>query len=452
MIPLFERNDNMTQLLNARFLFGLTMAFHIIFAVLGVGIPLMMLAAEIMYQKTKDKDYEVMVKRWTKTFAVLLGVGIPTGTIASVQLSILWPSFMKAVGQVISLPFQIEIYAFFLESIFMTIYVYAANRISSMLRIISLTLVSIGAILSAILITNVHAWQETPTGFDYVNGDFINVNPLKAFFNPIFYTTAFHVVTSSLMVGSFMVATIASYYMIKTNLPKREYSFHQKALMMALFIGGISGIFTALNGHDSAMKLHVYQPEKLAAAEGLFETTANAPLAVGGIVDPHTQKVKWALQLPSVLSILATGKPSGVVRGLNEFPKNDWPPLFTHILFDSMVGVGSLLILLALVGWALKIIKKDVQFPKWLLGGFIFSGPLAAIGIELGWSFAEIGRQPWTIYHVLLTSKAVTTSGNMGLFFIVFVGLYTLLGITTLLVLRFYFKRHPLIKHLEKIK
>ncbi len=341
-VPEVERNEDMSHLLNARFLFGLTMGFHIIFAVLSVGIPLMMLAAEIMYQRTKDKHYALMAKRWTKTFAILLGVGIPTGTIASVQLSILWPSFMEAVGKVIALPFQLEIYAFFLESIFMTIYVYAADRISASLRVSSLTLVSIGAILSAILITNVHAWQETPSGFDYVSGDFLNVNPWRAFFNPIFYVTAFHVVTSALMVGSFMVATIAAYYMIKRNISQREYSFHQKALMVALLIGGISSILTALNGHDSAMKLHVYQPEKLAAAEGLFETTTNAPLAVGGIVDPKTQQVKWAIQIPSVLSILATGKPSGVVKGLNEFPKDEWPPLLhTYCLTPWLVLVHS---------------------------------------------------------------------------------------------------------------
>ncbi|TCS81074.1 cytochrome ubiquinol oxidase subunit I [Tepidibacillus fermentans] len=441
----------MNHLLNARFLFGLTMAVHIIFAVLGVGIPLMMLIAEITFQKTKDRDYAIMTKRWTKTFTILLGVGIPTGTIASVQLSVLWPSFMEAVGKVISLPFQIEIYAFFLESIFMTIYVYAADRISNPLRILSLTLVTIGAILSAILITNVHAWQETPSGFDYVNGEFLNVNPWKAFFNPIFLTTASHVVTSAFMVGSFMIVTVAAYKMLRKGVNEREYKFHQKALMIALAVGGLSGVATALNGHDSAMKLHIFQPEKLAAAEGLFETTANAPLAVGGIVDPNTQQVKWALQVPSLLSILATGKPSGIVRGLNEFPRDEWPPLVTHILFDSMVGVGTLLILLAVLGFWFKRINKDRRFPKWLLWGFVLSGPLSIAGIELGWSFSEIGRQPWTIYRVLRTSEAVTTNGNMGLFFLIFVGLYVLLGVITLLVLRYYFKRHPLSKDLEKI-
>ena len=442
----------MDHLLNARFLFGLTMAFHIIFAVLGVGLPLMMLIAELIYQKKKDADYAIMAKRWTKTFAILLGVGIPTGTIASVQLSVLWPSFMEAVGKVIALPFQIEIYAFFLESIFMTIYVYAADRISPSLRILSLTLVAIGAALSAILITNVHAWQEVPTGFDFVNGDFLNVRPWEAFFNPIFYTTASHVVTSAFMVGSFMIATVAAFKMLRNTITEKEYSFHQKALMIGLLVGGLSGVFTAINGHDSAMKLHVYQPEKLAAAEGLFETTANAPLAIGGVADPDTRQIKWALQVPSLLSILATGTPSGVVRGLNEFPREEWPPLVTHLLFDSMVGVGSLLILLSAVGWGLKIIKKQVRFPKWLLWIFVFTGPLAVMGIELGWSFSEIGRQPWTIYRVLRTSEAVTTTGNMGLFFLIFIGLYVLLGVISLLVIRFYFKRHPLMNDLEKVK
>jgi len=441
----------MDHILNARALFGITMGFHIIFATLGVGLPFMMLIAEIMYQRTRDLHYNIMAKRWTKGFAILLGIGIPTGTIASVQLSLLWPGFMEAVGKVIALPFQIEIYAFFLEAIFMTIYVYAAHRISSKMRITSLTLVAIGAIMSAILITNVHAWQETPTGFDFINGDFQNVKPWAAFFNPIFFVTAYHVSTSALMVGGFTIASIAAYKLIRNKVSQEEYSLHKKALIISLIVGGISGLLTGLNGHQSAVGLHEYQPEKLAAAEGLFETRANAPLAVGGLADPKTETIKWAVQIPGLLSVLTTGTTSGVIKGLNDFPREEWPPLFIHGLFDAMVGVGSLLILLAIIGIVYQYVLKRKQ-PKWLLWLFVFSGPLAMLGIEFGWIFSCVGRQPWTIYKVMLTEDAVTTTGNIGLFFVIFVGLYLILAGLTIFVLRYYFKRHPLKNDLNEIK
>jgi cytochrome bd ubiquinol oxidase subunit I len=162
---IFE-GDCMDDVLIARTMFGTTMGFHIIFATLGVGIPLMVLFAELLYQKTKDRDYAVMANRWTKEFAVLLGVAIPSGTIAGVQLQLLWPGFMENIGKVMALPFQIEIYAFFIEALFMSIYVYAADRISPMIRIISVFLVALGAAASAILITNVHAFEGTPADFD----------------------------------------------------------------------------------------------------------------------------------------------------------------------------------------------------------------------------------------------------------------------------------------------
>ena len=191
----------------ARSLFGTTMAFHIIFATLGVGIPLMILTAELLFQWKKDRDYALMAKRWTKAFAVLLGVAIPSGTIAGTQLSLLWPGFMKVVGQVISLPFQIEIFAFFLEALFMSIYVYAADRLTPLMRIVSVFLVAVGAAASAILITNVHSFEETPTGFRLVGGEAVDVDPWAAFFNPAFPVTAFHVTVSAFTTGAFVIAS-----------------------------------------------------------------------------------------------------------------------------------------------------------------------------------------------------------------------------------------------------
>jgi cytochrome d ubiquinol oxidase subunit I len=432
------------EIMLARATFGMTMAFHIIFATLGVGLPLMILLAELLYQRTKDNDYQLMAKRWTKGQAILLGVAIPSGTIAGVQLSLLWPGFMEVVGKVISLPFQIEIFAFFLEALFMSIYVYAADRLTPFMRIISVFLILAGATASAVLITNVHAFEGTPAGFQMVNGEVVNVDPWKAFFNPGFVVTALHVTVSAYMTGAFVIASVAAYKMLKTKGTGREYQFHQKALLIGLIVGGTFSLLTALNGHESAQYLHRYQPEKLAAAEGLFETQPYAPLVIGGFTDPVTKEVKYGIEIPWLLSFLAGNRFDEVVVGLNDFPQEYWPPLFVHTLFNGMVGIGTLLILVGFLGFAWKKLLKKESFPRWAMWLFVLSGPLSMLGIEFGWVFACTGRQPWVIYRIMTTAQAATKAEGLGFFFIMFLVIYILLAIITVLVFLYYFKRHPL--------
>lgn len=435
----------------ARALFGTTMGFHIIFATVGVGLPLMVFCAELLYQLTKNKDYSVMAYRWTKGFAIILGASIPTGTIAGVQLSLLWPGFMRVVGKVIALPFQIEIYAFFLEALFMSIYIYAAERLSPIMRLVSVALVTIGAAASAILITNVHAFEGTPAGFDIVNGKIMNVDPWKAFFNPSFAVTAWHVTVSAFMTGAFIIATIASLKMIKYKKHnEREYHFHQKALILSLTIGGLFSIMTALNGHESAQQLHQYQPEKLAAAEGLFKTQTFAPLSIGGIPDPKTQQVKGGIEIPWALSFLAGNRFDEKVQGLDDFPKQYWPPLFVHTLFNAMVFIGFFLLFLSIVGFVWNKILKKKAFPKWILWIFAAAGPLSMLSIEFGWIFSCTGRQPWVIYHVMLTKDAATGASNLGVIFALFLFVYLILAISTVFILKHYFNHHPLASDLPE--
>jgi len=439
----------MNDLIFARSLFGTTMGFHIIFASLGVGIPLMILLAELIYQRTKDPHYAIMAKRWTKAQAVLLGVAIPTGTIAGTQLALLWPGFMEVIGKVMSLPFQIEIYAFFIEALFMSIYVYAADRLTPLMRITAVIFIVIGAAASAILITNVHAFQGTPEGFKIVNGEITDVQPWTAFFNKSFVATAGHVVVSAFMTGAFIIATIAAYKMLRNRGDEKVYALHRKALLLGLIVGGAFSLVTALSGHESAQLLHRYQPEKLAGAEGLFETQSHAPLAIGGFTDEKTQSVKWAIEIPWALSFLADNRFDTVVKGLNDFPRDEWPPLFIHTLFNGMVFIGSLLIVYAAVGFIWRKVMKKDRFPRWMLAVFINGGPLALLAIELGWVFACTGRQPWVIYHMQKTSEVVTSSGSIGILFLLFFIVYIILGAAVVFVLQYYFKRHPVEEDLK---
>ncbi|MFC0471176.1 cytochrome ubiquinol oxidase subunit I [Halalkalibacter kiskunsagensis] len=443
----------MDNVMLARMIFGSSIAFHIIFATLGVGITLMILFAEIMRIIRKDEDYGLLAQRWTKGVAILLGVAIPSGTIVAVMLSLLWPGFMEIVGQVIALPFQVEIFAFFLEALFLSIYIYAADRLSPVMRIVSVFFVALGATASAVLITNAHAWMNTPRGFDLVNGQVTNVNPLAAVFNPSFFVTSLHVVGSAYMTGAFILAAVAAYKLFRGGLTERETIYHKKGLTLSLAIALIMSVYTLNNGHDTAIMLHEHIPVKLAAAEGLFETQANAPLAIMGTPDPEAGRVIGGIELPGMLSWLATGSTDGVVKGLNDYPRDEWPPLFVHTLFNIMVGIGSALLGLAVLFWTIWFVrrKRENRYPKWLLAGVVASGPLAMIGIETGWIFSCTGRQPWTIYGVQRTGEAATNSGNLGMLFVLFISLYVVLLVLTALVMHFYFNRNPVSKELHAV-
>ncbi|TMW70170.1 cytochrome ubiquinol oxidase subunit I [Alteribacter natronophilus] len=440
----------MDEVLLARMLFGSSMAFHIIFATLGVGITLMIFIAEIIRAIKKDDHYGVMAKRWTKGFAILLGVAIPSGTIVGVMLSLLWPGYMEIVGRVIALPFQIEIFAFFLEAVFMSIYVYAADRLTNTMRIISVGLVAMGATASAVLITDAHAWMNTPAGFDVVDGTITNVSPWDAVFNPSVGVTVLHVVSTAYMAGAFVIGSVAAFMLLKKNRSENERSYHKKGLTLALIVGAAMSLYTSVNGHDTAKMLYEYLPVKLAAAEGLFETQDNAPLAIFGIPDPERGEVVGGIEIPGMLSWLASGSTDGVVQGLNDFPREEWPPLFVHTLFNVMVGIGFTLLGLSFAALFWRFVWPRKEFPKWALVPLVAGGPLAMIGIETGWIFSCTGRQPWTIYGVQLTAEAATESGNLGFLFFLFVTLYATLLVLTALVLKFYFGRNPVANDLKK--
>ncbi|WCF07578.1 cytochrome ubiquinol oxidase subunit I [Paenibacillus thiaminolyticus] len=435
-----------------RSLFGTSMAFHIIFATLGVGMSLMIVFAEIMYWRKKDSDYAIMAKRWTKTLGILLGVAIPSGTIVGVMLALLWPGFMEIVGHVIALPFQIEIWAFFFEALFMAIYFYAADRLTHGMRILSVFFVMVGASASAALITAAQAWMNTPAGFRIVDGKITDVDPWAAFFNPSYATSALHVLSTAYMTGAFFVVTVAAWRLLKRNVTEREAAYHRKGLMLGLIIGLVMTLATALNGHAAAQSMYRHNPEKLAAAEALFETTTHAPLVLGGIPDPETRTIKYGIEFPGMLSFLASNRFDAEVKGLNEIPREDWPPLFVHTLFNLMVVIGFGLLGLALVVvlWRAFTRKSPRPYPRWLRYVLAVTGPLSLLSIEIGWIFSCSARQPWTIYRIQRTSEAALQSDNMGSLFLLFVGIYVLLLVLTALVLRFYFRRHPVSAELQE--
>ncbi|CDQ41191.1 MULTISPECIES: cytochrome ubiquinol oxidase subunit I [Virgibacillus] len=439
----------MTELdpvLMSRLLTALTLVFHVIFATLGVGVPLMISIAEFIGIKKNDPHYLMMARRWTRGFVIPVAIGVVTGTAIGLQLSLLWPEFMQVAGNVISLPLFMEVFAFFFEAIFLGIYLYTWDRFKKPMMHWWLSLpIIIGGGLSAVFITSVNAFMNTPEGFTTGAGGFATVNPLDAMFNPATPTKVFHVLASAYLTVAAILAAIAAFSMLR----KKHTEYHKKALKLTITLTFIFSILTAIAGDVSAKFLAEHQPEKLAAAEWHFETEEGADLVLfGWLGDENTPA--GALRFPGLLSFLAYGDFQSEVTGLEEFPEDERPPLWIHYMFDLMVVIGFFLLgvsLLYILAWK---IKRWNEHNKWMLWLLVVSGPLAMLAIEFGWIFAEEGRQPWILRGYMLVEDAATTSPYVGWMFLLFLGLYTVLGVLGVAVLRKLFKNNPAEEELEK--
>ncbi|QED46526.1 cytochrome ubiquinol oxidase subunit I [Cytobacillus dafuensis] len=428
----------------SRVLTELTLSFHIIFATIGVGIPLMIMIAQWVGIKKNDEHYILLARRWARGYVITVAVGVVTGTAIGLQLSLLWPKFMELAGNVIALPLFMETFAFFFEAIFLGIYLYTWDRFENQKKHLLLLIpVAAGASFSAVFISIVNAFMNTPQGFELVEGQLININPLIAMFNPAMPTKVTHVVVTAYMTSAFVLAAIAAFRLLKGS----NHIYHKKALYLTMKLGLIFSIASAIIGDFSGKFLAEYQPEKLAAAEWHFETESSAPLILLGVLEDG--EIKYEIKIPFALSMLAHNDPTAEVIGLDQFPKDEIPPLYIHYLFDLMVFIGMWLVAISAVyvisiwkGWGFVKSKR-------FLGLIVAGGPLAMLAIEAGWWLTEVGRQPWILRGLMKTENAATSSGQVDLMLILFSGLYLILGIGVIVVLRRMFKRNPVEKEME---
>ncbi|SER74827.1 cytochrome ubiquinol oxidase subunit I [Salipaludibacillus aurantiacus] len=440
---MFFEND---PVLLSRILTYVTLGFHVIFATIGVGIPLMIAIAEWIGIKRNDPHYTLLARRWARGFVVTVAVGVVTGTAIGLQLSLLWPNFMQAAGHTIGLPMFMEVFAFFFEAIFLGIYLYTWDRFKSKMKHFLLIIpVAIGATASAFFITTVNAFMNVPQGFEFVNGVLTDVNPLAAMFNPATPTKVSHVILASYLTSAFILGAIAAIHLIRGN----KHVYHKKALHLTMVSAAIFAIGTALVGDFSGKYLHEYQPEKLAAAEWHFETESEAPLILGGILTEDNE-VKYALEIPYALSILSGGTPDTEVKGLNEFDPEVLPPLWIHYFFDLMVFIGMFLATVSILFVVLSRKKGWNPFNRPLAWMIAAGGPLSMLAIQSGWVFTEVGRQPWILRGLMTTAEGATTSSHVGLMLILFSVLYLVLGVTCAVVLRKMFKGNPVEHELEE--
>lgn len=415
----------MSDLLAARSQMAMSLAFHILFAVVGIGMPAMMVIAEWRWARTGDALYLELAKRWAKGTAILFAVGAVSGTVLSFELGLLWPGFMHFAGAIIGMPFSLEGFAFFTEAIFIGVYLYGWDRISTRAHLAAGILVAVSGAASAIFVVIANAWMNSPAGFHLVNGRPVDIDPIAAMATPAAFPETLHMVIAAYAATGFVVAGIHAF------LLRREprNAFHRRALTVALIVGAPAAIIQPISGDISARYVAHWQPTKLAAMEGQFRTEAGAPLRIGGLPDETARETRGAIAIPYGLSLLAFHDPHAVVRGLDAVPRDQWPPVrIVHISFQVMVALGTYLALVSIWAAVVALRGREIADRRPLLAAIAVGAPMGFLAIEAGWSVTEVGRQPWVIYGVLRTADAVTPMPGLIVPFLTITLLYCFLG------------------------
>ena len=416
----------MSDLLAARSQMAMSLAFHIIFAVVGIGMPALMVIAEWRWQRTREAVYLELAKRWAKGTAILFAVGAVSGTVLSFELGLLWPAFMEHAGAIIGMPFSLEGFAFFTEAIFLGIYLYGWDRVPAKAHLGAGIVVAVSGVLSGIFVVIANAWMNTPRGFRLVDGRMTDVDPIAAMLTPAAFPQTLHMTLAAFAATGLGVAGIHAFALLRG----RESGFHRRALTIGLLVGAPAALLQPVSGDISARYVAQWQPAKLAAMEGQFRTERGAPLRIGGWPDETRGETRWALEIPRGLSLLAFHDPDAEVRGLEEFPRDEWPPVaIVHVAFQIMVALGTYMALVS--AWALWRLarRRDPADSPLLLKALVLAAPMGFIAIEAGWTVTEVGRQPWIIYGVMRTADAVTPMQGLVVPFVGFTLLYCVLGL-----------------------
>lgn len=410
---------------------GFSLGWHIILACLGVGLPALVVFAEWRGMRTGDPTYRLLARRWARALGVLFAVGAVSGTILSFEMGVLWSGLMQRYGSVIGLPFTIEGFAFFIEAIFLGIYLYGWDRLSPRAHLLSGIPILIAGVLSAFFVVTANSWMNSPQGFFEKNGKLVSTDPWKAMFNKATWPETTHMLLAAFMVTGFLVASVYAVAMLRG----REDDYHRHGLRIPLAMGAIGAPLQVIVGDWAARYVASDQPTKLAAMEGLYRSGTHAPLSIGGIYTGDS--LKGALHIPDGLSLLLHLNPNGYVTGLDAVPANLRPPVaLVHLSFDTMVGIGTGLVLLAAwFAWAAWR-KRRLPISRWFLRAVAVSGVAAVIAMEAGWIVTEVGRQPWVVYGLLKTSDAVNPASGIGIGLPVIVAVYTVLTVILVAVLR----------------
>jgi cytochrome d ubiquinol oxidase subunit I len=427
------------HLLEARQMQALSFAVHIPLVCFGIAFPSMVLLVESLYLRTGDELYRTLAKRWSKVMIALFAVGVVTGTILSFEMGLLWPNFMATFGDVFGLAFGLEGFSFFIEAIFIAIYVYGWDRMSPRLHLLCGVPIVAAGLTGSLFVISVNAWMNHPSGFRLEEGRAVDVEPWDALFgNGHLWPELTHMYLAGFIVAGFLVAAAYAWGWLKGQCGRYE----RVALAVPLTVAALAAPVQIVVGDWIARRVAEDQPTKLAAFEGLEETTEGADLTAGGIyVDG---RVYGGVTIPDGLSALAFHDPGARVQGLDAVPAGDRPRVgVVRNAFQLMVAIGTALA--ALGGFYLLTWIRRGRLPdsKWFYRALVVAGPAALVALIAGWITTEVGRQPWIVYEVMRTEEAVTGAGGIPVGYGALAVVYLALAAIVLFLLRRLARRPP---------
>jgi cytochrome d ubiquinol oxidase subunit I len=391
-------------LLEARQMQALSFMVHIPLVAFAISFPAMVLFVEWLGVRTGDRLYLTLARRWTRVMVALFAVGAITGTVLSFEMGMLWPNFTGTFGSVFGVGFAIEGFSFFLEAIFIGIYVYGWGRLSARAHLLSGLPIVITGITGSLMVISVNAWMNHPGGFQLRGGEVVDVDPFKALFaNSYFWHELIHMYIAGYIVSGFILAGVYAY----SRLRGRWGRYERTALAIPLTIAALAAPVQILVGDWAARDVATTQPTKLAAIEGLYQTTRGAPEHVLGWYTGN--EVKYGVEIPHLLSILSFHSWDAKVEGLVAVPPDQRPPVnVVRIAFQAMVGIGTLLATLGAFYLAVWLRRKRLPESAWFYRALVLAAPLSVVALIAGWVVTEVGRQPWVVYGVMPTAAAVT--------------------------------------------
>jgi cytochrome d ubiquinol oxidase subunit I len=400
------------DLLAAREAQAMSFVFHIPLVCFGIAFPAMVLFAEGLWLRTGNPVYKAIAKRWSKVMLILFAVGVVTGTILSFELGLLWPNFMATFGDVFGVAFALEGFSFFLEAIFITIYVYGWDRISPRAHFAAGIPILITGLAGSLFVISVNAWMNEPSGFAISGGQVVDVDPWAALFNSHLPYELTHMYLAGFIVAGFVVAAVYAHGWLRG----RRDAYHRAAMIVPLTFAALATPVQLVVGDWAARTVAEDQPTKLATFEGLGETTKGAPFTLGGIYEDGD--VKYGISIPDMLSILAYHDPGATVQGLDAVPPGDRPPVnVVRLSFQTMVGIGTGLAALAAVYLLTWWRRRRLPRSRWFYRALLAAAPLSIVALIAGWVTTEVGRQPWIVYETMRTTSAVTEAEGLWLAF-----------------------------------
>jgi cytochrome d ubiquinol oxidase subunit I len=413
------------DLLQARQMQALSLAVHIPLVCFGIAFPAMFLFVEGLYLRTGEETFKRLAVKWSKVALTLFAVGVVTGTILSFEFGLLWPQFMASFGEVFGIAFALEGISFFVEAIFMAIYVYGWQRLSPRAHFLTGIPIVISGFAGSFNVIAVNGWMNDPQGFDIVDGKVVNPRPWDALFNDALAHELFHMYLAGYLVTGFIVAGVYAAGWLRG----RRDLYMRTALIVPLSFACLTAPVQVIVGDWAARSVGERQPVKLAAFEGLTRTTEGAPFTLGGVFDEEQQRVRWGIEIPHLLSVLAKHDPNATITGLDSVAPEDRPPVnVVRVAFQTMVGIGTGLALLGAVFFLTWWRKRRLPRSKWFFRAVIAAGPLSLVALIAGWVTTEVGRQPWIVYQVMRTEQAVTDADGLEVGYVALVLVYLALA------------------------